>query len=77
MIIGTVRQWDIEKGYGFVRPDGGAGSTAIFVHRNVLGRCGIATLNVGDRVELEFERNPKDATKLRATAVALLPAPKG
>jgi len=75
-MIGTVRQFDIAKGYGFVLPDD-ANTASVFVHLNIVRRCGLDSLRVGDRVEVEVERNPKDGTRLRATSIALAPAMKG
>ncbi len=53
MPIGTVKFFNIDKGYGFIAPeDGGADS---FVHISAVERAGMPTINEGDRLEFEIE----------------------
>ena len=65
--VGTVKWFNVQKGFGFIRPDGGS-ATDIFVHAHALAAAGIADLREGDRVEyqIEFDRNKRPhATELR------------
>lgn len=53
MPIGTVKFFNIDKGYGFIQPEG-SGNDA-FVHISAVERAGMPTLNEGDRLEFEIE----------------------
>lgn len=46
---GTVKWYDLEKGYGFIAPDGGPPN--IFVQARAITRAKLKTLREGDRVE--------------------------
>ena len=72
MITGTVKFFNADKGFGFIKPDG-EGDDA-FVHISAVERAGIPTLNEGDRLELlrALTIDPKEARRRRAeTAQAL------
>jgi CspA family cold shock protein len=57
MQIGTVKWFNTTKGYGFIQPeDGGAD---VFVHISAVERAGMATLNEGQRVSFELERDKR------------------
>ena len=60
-IVGTVKFFNADKGYGFIAPDGG-GQDA-FVHITALEAAGLNTLNQNDRVtyDLENDRRGKQA----------------
>ena len=60
-IIGTVKFFNADKGYGFISPDGG-GQDA-FVHISAVERAGMVTLSQNQRVgyELEEDRRGKMA----------------
>lgn len=47
MSTGTVKWFNAQKGYGFIKPDDG--STDAFVHITALADAGIATLHEGRR----------------------------
>ena len=53
MAIGTVKWFNVNKGYGFIQPEGGGKDT--FVHISAVERAGINSLNEGDRVEFELQ----------------------
>jgi CspA family cold shock protein len=58
MTIGTVKWFNGQKGFGFIQPeDGGAD---VFVHASAVERAGMNSLNEGDRVSFELERDPRN-----------------
>ncbi|MEO0030765.1 MAG: hypothetical protein RIS94_523 [Pseudomonadota bacterium] len=63
MPIGTVKFFNIDKGYGFISPDTGAADS--FVHISAVERSGMATLQKDQRVSYEIE------TDKRGKAVAV------
>jgi CspA family cold shock protein len=67
---GKVKVWLGEKGYGFIRNDGGED---VFVHQSVLQRAGLQRLAAGDRVVLDTERVADG--RIRCTKIALEPRP--
>lgn len=54
---GTVEFFKDDKGYGFIRPDGGGKD--VFVHHSVIQMDGFKSLKRGDRVEFEITDDPK------------------
>ncbi len=56
---GTVKWFDMKKGYGFIQPDDG-GKDA-FVHITAVQGAGLASLDEGQQVEYELQegRNGK------------------
>lgn len=50
---GTVRWFNVQKGYGFIHPDGGGGD--VFVHRSAVERSGLSTLRENQKVSFEVE----------------------
>lgn len=50
---GTVKFFNTEKGFGFIRPDGGGSD--VFVHVTAVERSGIGSLGEGMRVSYETE----------------------
>lgn len=62
-MIGTVKWYDIQKGYGFI---GGADGNDVFVHKNEVPFWSIF-LSTGDKVEYIPENSIKGikATKLK------------
>ena len=57
MQIGTVKWFNSEKGFGFIQPEAGGGD--VFVHISAVERAGMATLNEGQRVGFELERDKR------------------
>ena len=53
MTNGTVKFFNGQKGFGFIKPDGG--ETDVFVHISALERSGISGLTDGQKVAFETE----------------------
>ena len=51
MATGTVKWFNIQKGFGFIQPDNGGADA--FVHISAVERAGMSTLNEGQKVEYE------------------------
>ena len=51
--IGTVKFYNTQKGYGFIKPD--SGGNDVFVHVTAVERSGIGILNEGMRISFETE----------------------
>ena len=65
MTTGTVKWFNISKGFGFIQPDNGGNDA--FVHISAVERAGLNTLNEGQKVsfELQTERGKTSATNLK------------
>ena len=65
---GTVKFFNIQKGFGFIAPDDG--SKDVFVHISAVERSGMNDLREGQKVEFEVETDRKSgkqaATNLKA-----------
>ncbi len=57
MTIGTVKFFNMGKGYGFIAPEDG--SKDAFVHISALERAGINSLSEGQKVEYELQEGQK------------------
>ncbi|MEN2746976.1 MULTISPECIES: cold-shock protein [Sphingomonas] len=66
--LGTVKFFNIDKGYGFIAPDNGGGDA--FVHISAVERAGMVTLNQNQRVGYELEEDRRG----RVSAVNLTAA---
>lgn len=67
-IIGTVKFFNNDKGYGFIAPDNGG--TDAFVHITAVERAGMGTLSQNQRVSYELEQDKRG----KMSAVNLQPA---
>ena len=54
-IVGTVKFFNADKGYGFIAPDDGTPDA--FVHITAVERAGLATLREKDRVSYDLEQD--------------------
>lgn len=66
MASGTVKWFNVQKGYGFIQPDDG--SKDVFVHISAVERAGLNGLNDGQKVTYDLERGREgkvSATNLR------------
>jgi CspA family cold shock protein len=55
MQIGTVKWFNGQKGFGFIQPDEGSGD--VFVHISAVERAGMSSLQEGQKVSFELERD--------------------
>jgi cold shock protein len=65
MPTGTVKWFDIKKGYGFIQPQDGGKD--VFVHISAVQQAGMTTLSEGQTVsfEVQRERGKEAAANLR------------
>lgn len=59
-IIGTVKFFNTDKGYGFIAPE--SGGQDAFVHISAVERAGLSTLNQNQRVSYELETDRRGKT---------------
>lgn len=57
MQTGTVKWFNGQKGFGFIQPD--EGGADVFVHISAVERAGMGSLNEGDKISYELERDRK------------------
>ena len=68
MKIGTVKWFNLQKGYGFIHPDDGGRN--IFVHIAAVESAGMSDLKEGQKVIFEIQRDERTGN---ASAVSLKP----
>ena len=54
MTTGTVKFFNVSKGFGFIQPDDG--SKDVFVHISAVERAGLSTLNENQKISFDIER---------------------
>jgi len=54
---GTVKFFNGERGYGFIKPD--EGGRDVFVHITAVEQAGLKALNEGQRIQFEVEPDKK------------------
>lgn len=54
---GTIKFFNPEKGYGFIRPSDGGRD--IFVHITAVEQAGLTSLNEGQKISFEIEPDKK------------------
>ena len=66
MATGTVKFFNTQKGFGFIRPSDG--SKDVFVHISAVQRAGMTTLVEGQKISYEVinERGKEAASNLQA-----------
>ncbi|WP_340643655.1 cold-shock protein [Phenylobacterium sp.] len=57
MSTGTVKWFNGTKGYGFIQPD--EGGADVFVHISAVERAGLRSLDEGQKVTFELERDQR------------------
>jgi CspA family cold shock protein len=58
MGTGTVKWFNAQKGFGFIKPDDG--SKDVFVHISAVERAGMYQLNEGQKLSFDLVTNPKN-----------------
>ena len=61
MTTGTVKWFNIQKGYGFITPD--EGGKDVFVHISAVERAGMAGLRDGQKVSFEEVTDKRSGKK--------------
>ena len=56
-MTGTVKWFNGRKGFGFIQPDDGGND--VFVHISAVERAGLGSLNEGQKVAFELEKDRK------------------
>ena len=54
----TVKWFNAQKGFGFIKPDDG--SKDVFVHISAVERAGMYQLNEGQKLSYDLVTNPKN-----------------
>ncbi len=57
MSTGTVKWFNVQKGYGFIQPDDGGKD--VFVHISAVERAGLSTLREGQKVSYEMTQDKR------------------
>ena len=66
MMNGTVKWFNAEKGFGFIRAENG---TDVFVHFSEIKMNGYKTLEEGEKVHFEIQETPKGLLAQNVTVV--------
>jgi len=67
LAIGTVKWFNSQKGYGFIKPEDGGND--VFVHISAVERANMGTLDEGQKIKYEIARDRgKDAAANLAPA---------
>jgi len=69
MPTGTVKFFNMQKGFGFIVVDGGG--PGVFVHISEVERSGMSSLNEGQKVSFESKMDPKKGKASAANIKAL------
>ncbi|MDH4385004.1 MAG: cold-shock protein [Caulobacter sp.] len=57
MATGTVKWFNGTKGFGFIQPD--EGGADVFVHISAVEKAGLRSLNEGQKINYELERDSR------------------
>jgi CspA family cold shock protein len=61
MAIGTVKWFNVRKGYGFIAPD--EGGKDVFVHISAVERAGMNELREGQKISFEEQTDERSGKK--------------
>ncbi len=64
---GTVKWFNSDKGFGFIKNDNGGDD--VFVHFSSIVSDGFKSLDEGQKVSFDIESDPRNSSKLRAVNV--------
>ena len=67
MATGTVKWFNVQKGYGFIQPEDG--SKDVFVHISAVERSGIGNLHEGQKLSFEMMTNADNSTRVKILQV--------
>lgn len=70
MNSGTVKWFNADKGFGFIANDNGGDD--VFVHFSSISLNGYKSLEEGQKVTYDVEKDPKDSRKFRAVDVHIV-----
>ncbi|CAH1670321.1 cold-shock protein [Chelatococcus asaccharovorans] len=57
MTVGTVKFFNVDKGFGFIQPDNGGPD--VFVHITALERAGMRTLAEGQKISFDAVKDDR------------------
>ena len=63
MNTGTVKFYNAQKGFGFIKPDDGGKD--VFVHATALERAGMSSLNEGQKVSFDTREDARTGKTAR------------
>ena len=63
---GTVKFFNVSKGFGFISPDGGGKD--VFVHATAVERAGMRALSEGQRVTFDVEPDARGSKAVNLVA---------
>ena len=69
MSIGTVKWFNVQKGYGFIQPENG--DKDVFVHISAVERSGLGSLNEGQKLSYELQRDQRSGKTSAANLQAV------
>ena len=64
---GTVKWFNSQKGFGFITND--TNGEDVFVHFSAIASRGFKSLEDGQKVTFDIEKDPKDSSRLKAVNV--------
>lgn len=65
-MIGTVKFFNTNKGFGFIAPEGGGKD--VFVHATAVETSGLRVLSEGQRVSFDIQPDPKGSKAVNLQA---------
>jgi cold shock protein len=66
MTIGTVKFFNVNKGFGFISPEGGGKD--VFVHATAVEAAGMHSLSEGQRVSFDIQPDAKGSKAVNLKA---------
>jgi CspA family cold shock protein len=67
MTIGTVKFFNVSKGFGFISPDGGGKD--VFVHASAVEAAGLRSLNEGQKLNFDIQPDAKGSKAANLTVI--------